>query len=230
MAQPISGDAPIKVLVIDDDHDTAELMQALLIDEGYAPSVLYTAEGKVVRDAVARLEPDCVLLDSMGRDPSGYGESWQTAAWIAAREPSVAVIMMTGHSLAADEALAAVTKRARAADFAAVVRKPFDVDEFVSTLNTVVRKAGARRTSEAETAARVVELREQLIAAGARGLTTSPRRVWAIFRGAGEELVQIYWWERLSLYLVARYSADGSQLEPLGQFTDLEAAIAVALP
>jgi hypothetical protein len=69
-----------------------------------------------------------------------------------------------------------------------------------------------------------------LIAAGARDLTTSSRRVWAIFRGTGEELVQIYWWETLSLYLVGRYSVDGARLEPLGQFTDLAAAIAVALP
>lgn len=121
-------------------------------------------------------------------------------------------------------------KRARAAEFAAVVRKPFDIDDFVSTLNKAVRTAAARRVSDAETAARVSNLRERLIGAGARDLTTSSRRVWATFHGAGEELMQIYWWERLSLYLVGRYSADGSRLEPLGQFADLGAAIAVALP
>jgi DNA-binding NtrC family response regulator len=230
MARSLRGDVPPKVLVVDDDHDTADIMQALLTDEGYAPSVLYTADGKAVREAVVRLEPDCVLLDSSGRDPVGYGESWQTAAWLAAREPSVVVIMMTGHSRAADEALEAVTKRARAADFAAVVRKPFDIDEFVETLGSAVQKGVTRRASEAEANARIAGLREQLIAAGARDLTTSSRRVWAIFRGTGEELVQIYWWETLSLYLVGRYSVDGARLEPLGQFTDLAPAIAVALP
>lgn len=106
-------EGPPKILVIDDDHDTAELMLALLTDEGYAPSVVYSAESKAVREAVDRLAPDCVLLDSGARDPSGYGESWQTAAWIAAREPRVAVIMMTAHSLAADEALAAAQTRPR---------------------------------------------------------------------------------------------------------------------
>lgn len=221
---------PPKVLVVDDDHDTADIMQAVLIDEGYAPSVLYSADGAAVRAAVARLEPDCVLLDSSGRDPVGYGESWQTAAWLAAREPSVAVIMMTGHSLAADEALAAITRRARAADFAAVVRKPFDIDEFLKTLGSAVKKGATRRASEAEAHARVVDLREQLIAAGARDLTTSSRKVWALFRGSGEELLQIYWWETVSLYLVGRYSGDGARLEPLGQFTDLAAAITLALP
>ena len=219
-----------KILVVDDDRDSAELMQAVLTDEGYATSVLYDADGRSVREAVSRLEPSCVLLDSSGGDPSGYGESWQTAAWIAAREPSVSVIMMTAHSLAADEAIAAVTKRARAADFAAVIRKPFDLDEFLTALNQAVQKGVTRRSSEAETAARNAQLHEQLIEAGARGITTSSRRVWAIFHGAGDDVLQIYWWEKLSLYLVARYSADGARLEPLGQFTDLGAAIAVALP
>jgi DNA-binding response OmpR family regulator len=230
MARSARGDAPPKILVVDDDHDTADIMQAILTDEGYAPSVLYNADGKAVREAVTRLDPDGVLLDSSARDPVGYGESWQTAAWLAAREPSVAVIMMTAHTLAADEALSAVTKRARAADFAAVVRKPFNIDEFLLTLRSAVQKGATRRASEAEAHARIVDLREQLVAAGARDLTTSSRRVWAIFRGTGEELVQIYWWETLSLYLVGRYTVDGTRLEPLGQFTDLEAAIALALP
>lgn len=230
MAQATGGDSPPKVLVVDDDHDTADIMQALLSDEGYAPSVIYDARGEVVREAVARLQPDCVLLDSSGSDPTGYGESWQTAAWLAACEPSMAVIMMTGHSLAADEALAAVTQRSRAADFAAVVRKPFDVDELLRTLSSAVQKGATRRSSEAEANARIADLRARLIGAGARDITTSSRRVWAIFRGTGEQLMQIYWWESLSLYLVGRYSVDGARLEPLGQFTDLAAAIALALP
>jgi len=33
-----------------------------------------------------------------------------------------------------------------------------------------------------------------------------------------------------ALYLVGRYSVDGMRSEPLGQFTDLAAAIAIALP
>ena len=42
--------------------------------------------------------------------------------------------------------------------------------------------------------------------------------------------MQIYWWEKLSLYLLGRYTLDGVRLEPLGQFTELDAAIVVALP
>lgn len=223
-------DAPPKILVVDDDQDTAELMQAALTDEGYAVSAIFTADGRAVREAVSRIEPDCVLLDSARGDPTGYGESWQTAAWIAARERNVPVVMITGHFTAADEALAAVSKRARAADFAAVIKKPFDLDEFLSTLEQAVNRGVVRRTADAELANRVAELRERLAEAGARDISTSTRRVWATFRGPGDELMQIYWWERVSLYLLGRYSVDGARLDPIGQFTDLDAAIAVALP
>ena len=227
---PDGADARPKVLVVDDDQDTAELMQAALTDEGYAVSAIFKADGRSVREAVARVEPDCVLLDSGANDPSGYGESWQTAAWIAGRERNVPVIMMTGHSIAADEALAAVSKRARAADFAAVIKKPFDLDEFLSTLEQAVNRGVVRRTADAELASRVAELRELLANAGARDISLSTRRVWATFRGVGDELMQIYWWEKLSLYLLGRYSLDGTRLEPVGRFTDLDAAIVVALP
>ena len=230
MTSPALAKDVVKILVVDDDRDTAEIMQAVLTDEGYAPSLLYSSDSKSVREAVIRLEPDCVLLDSSQNDPTGYGESWLTAAWIAALERHTPTIMMTGHTAAADEALAASSKRARAAGFAAVVRKPYDLDEFIATLGREVQRGVARRSSDAQSSARIAELREQLARAGARDISTSTRRVWATFRGTEDELVQIYWWEKLSLYLVGRYTSDGTRLEPLGQFSEVEGAIAAALP
>jgi FixJ family two-component response regulator len=222
--------AAAKILVVDDDRDTADIMQAVLTDDGYAASVIYHSRGKFVQEAIVRLEPDCVLLDSSPDDPGGYGESWQTAAWIASRDRNVPVIMITGHRAAADEAIAARSKRARAAEFAAVIRKPYDIDEFLVTLGGAVQRGVVRRASDSETLRRVTELREKLTAAGAREISTSTRRVWATFRGAEDELVQIYWWEKLSVYLVGRYTPDGLRLEPLGQYTDVSGAIAAALP
>lgn len=219
-----------KILVVDDDRDTADVMQAVLTDEGYAASVIYHSGGEWVREAIARLAPDCVLLDSSPDDLTGYGESWRTAAWIASLDRNVPVIMMTGHKAAAEEALAARSKRSRAADFAAVVGKPYDIDELLNTLGEAVQRGVVRRASDAETLRRVTELREKLTAAGAREISTSTRRVWVTFRGAEDELVQIYWWEKLSLYLVGRYTPDGTRLEPLGQYTDVGGAIAAALP
>lgn len=142
-----AGDARPKVLIVDDDRDTGELMQAALTDEGYLASAIYAlTEGPSARPS--RAWSRTVLLDGGPGDPTGYGESWQTAAWIAARERSIPVIMMTGHSGAADEAVAAISKRARAADFAAVVRKPFDLDEFLTTLGRTVKSSLERRPAE----------------------------------------------------------------------------------
>ena len=75
MTSPGLARAAAKILVVDDDRDTAEIMQAVLTDEGYAASVIYQSRGKLIREAIVRLEPDCVLLDSSPDDPSGYGES-----------------------------------------------------------------------------------------------------------------------------------------------------------
>jgi CheY-like chemotaxis protein len=51
------------VLVVDDDRDVAELIQAILTDAGYPTSCLYTLEDNALLRATGRLEPDCVLLD-----------------------------------------------------------------------------------------------------------------------------------------------------------------------
>ena len=71
------------VLVVDDDPVLANLVQAILTDEGYLVSVLTTVASDAIRTAVGRLEPDCVLLDSRG--PADYGASWLDAAWAHAR-------------------------------------------------------------------------------------------------------------------------------------------------
>ncbi|HET7768366.1 MAG TPA: hypothetical protein VFN74_06285 [Chloroflexota bacterium] len=55
------------VLVVEDDPAIGGLVQAVLLDEGYAVSVLSQLTGDAVRTAVGRLEPDCVLLDSIDR-------------------------------------------------------------------------------------------------------------------------------------------------------------------
>src|SRR5262245_605572 len=102
------------VLVVDDDRDVAELTEALLTDDGYTVSCLFTAEADLVREAVGRLEPDCVLLDSTGptRD---FGTSWDLAEHLARRERPVPVVMFTAHSAAVREAQAQASLRSQRA-------------------------------------------------------------------------------------------------------------------
>src|SRR5438067_1250718 len=79
------------VLVVDPDRDIAELVQAILTDEGYEVSCLYGYRGDRLRAAVGRLEPDCVLLDGSGAD--GYGDSWEEARRLGRRARPVPVVM-----------------------------------------------------------------------------------------------------------------------------------------
>src|SRR5688572_17960666 len=126
-----------KVLIIDDEHAIAELVRAALTDEGFSVSVLSDVNADTIRVAVNQLEPDCVLLDS--ESPTEYGRSWDHAAWLHTRTRPVPTIMFTAHQQAVDEAEAGESDRSRAAAFAGVLRKPFDLD---AMLDLVARCTG----------------------------------------------------------------------------------------
>jgi CheY-like chemotaxis protein len=124
--------APRAVLVVGNDAALGDLVGVVLAEEGYAPAVLPDARPAVVRVAVDRLEPACVLLDGGGR--SGYGASWELAAWMRGRSPPVPAVMFTVDAVAIGEASAGTSARSRAAGFAAVLPKPFDLDELLGAV------------------------------------------------------------------------------------------------
>ena len=61
------GEARATVLVVDDDNDIADLVEELLMSEGYAVTTLRSRNLESVQAAVERLRPDCVLLDGYAR-------------------------------------------------------------------------------------------------------------------------------------------------------------------
>jgi DNA-binding NtrC family response regulator len=67
---------PGTVLIVDNDGDVSDLVADVLRDEGFAVSSLALSEL-----GVARIEPDAVLLDG--------SDSWGSAAWLHARQPTV---------------------------------------------------------------------------------------------------------------------------------------------
>lgn len=216
------------IVVVDDDRDIAELVQTILIDEGFRVSCLYQPSQNDVRAAVDRIEPDCVLLD--GGTRAAYGPSWDIAAWLATRSRPIPAVMLTGHLADRDEAIRDNSERAKTAHIAAVIQKPFNIDRLV----TVVRHAVGQDVtalSDREEADNAARLLERLRAAGADELTGSEiGRIWATFRaGDDHNLYKIYRWRAVGVYFVGRYSADDRQLEPLGQFEDLEALIVYCL-
>jgi CheY-like chemotaxis protein len=133
-----------RVLIIDDDAAIIDLLEECLADEGYVILTLDNVAGEDLSAAVERLQPDCVLLD--GERSGLYGSSWDAAARLAASPPSVPVIMFTADSAATREASANESERSQAAGFAAVLTKPFDLDELLCVIGSAVRRAPFRNS------------------------------------------------------------------------------------
>jgi CheY-like chemotaxis protein len=134
--------APRTVLVVENDRSIAELVVLLLTDAGYAAAVLPDAPPEAVLAAVDRLTPACVLLDGGGW--RGYDASWEVAAALRGRARPVPAVMFTVDDDATREARAGTSARSRAAGFAAVLPKPFDLDELRAT---IARAAAAAQPS-----------------------------------------------------------------------------------
>ena len=83
------GSLTASVLCVDDDRDVAEVVQAILEDEGYAVSCLYELADDAFLRAVGRLEPDVILLDNAST--TDYGGSWELATAITHRRRPVPV-------------------------------------------------------------------------------------------------------------------------------------------
>lgn len=220
-------DRKARVLCVDDDHDIGDLVEAILIDEGYDVSCLYEVTDDALARAVGRLEPDVVLLDSASA--VDYNAAWTFAAHLSHRSRRVPVVMFTAHSAAADEAEERVSDRAGEAGFAAVVRKPFHLDELITAVATAVgRSIPFDRSRPAETA-RTRALVRALEDRGATDVRASQMREWAIFRDQKDGLVQLYWWQARGVYKVGRYNKDGV-MAMVGEFAERDAAIELALP
>ena len=214
------------ILCVDDDRDIAEVVEAILVDEGYEVSCLFTLDDNALHRAVGRLEPDCVLLD--GLPGPEYG-SWESAAWLEHRERSVPVVMFTAHQGDSREAQEAHTDRARQAGFAAVLLKPFHIDELLAAVATAVGNSRPFGRGEAAEEARTATLVAALEARGAIDVNPSTNREWASFRDADGRQWQINWWQGRGVYQLGSYGEDGI-MASVGQFTELEAAIEAALP
>ncbi|HET8776695.1 MAG TPA: response regulator [Candidatus Limnocylindria bacterium] len=143
------------VLCVDDDRDLAEVVQAVLTDEGYAVSCLYSVEGDALQRAVGRLEPDVILLDS--GSVTDYGSGWRDAAAIRRRDRPVPVVMFSAHRLDTREAEEGTSARAVEAGFAAILPKPFELDDLLEAVATALGRstpfdrsaAGERHRTEA---------------------------------------------------------------------------------
>lgn len=132
-----AGASRPRVLCVDDDPDIGETVEAILGDEGYDVTCLFEITDVALRRAIIEVKPDCVLLDSTSR--TDYGPSWEAADWINDLAPSVPVVMFSAHREDSREARANLTERSQDAGFAAVILKPFSIDQLVEAVATAVR-------------------------------------------------------------------------------------------
>ena len=223
----VAENEQLRVVVADNDAGVCELVEAILTDEGYGVTILEQTDYDSIAETVGQLEPDCVLLD--GAQGSAFGDSWTVAAYLASRERPVPAIMFTAHSNAVREAQEQTSERAAAAMFAAVIGKPFDLDEMVDAVAEATGRSVRWDASEAADDRRTAQLADDLRAAGATDVRTSKRREWATFKSPTDHCIyQLYWWQRLGRYIVGRYD-DKAHLEIVGQFFDRRAAITSSL-
>lgn len=138
-SDPVARGIRPRVLCVDDDPNIGATVQAILGDEGYDVTCLFEITERALRRVIGEMKPDCVLLDSTSR--TDYGESWGAAAWIHHLTRSVPVVMFSAHLADSREAVANLTERAQEAGFAAVLLKPFSIDQLVDAVSIAVARS-----------------------------------------------------------------------------------------
>lgn len=116
-----------RILIVDDEPELLEVLQAQLELTGY--EVTCAASGAAAVEAARRAPFDLMLTDF--KMPGMDGVS--ALAAVAALRPGVRAVLMTGYS--SDEVRAAVRARG-----GALLEKPFDLDELLRVLQSVLRQ------------------------------------------------------------------------------------------
>jgi two-component system, OmpR family, response regulator len=124
---------PLRVLVVDDEVNIAELVGMALRYEGFEVTLAHTGTKAV--SAAKSSGPDAVVLDMMLPDFDGL----EVLRRMRAADPDVPVLFLTARD-AVEDRVAGLT--AGGDDY---VTKPFSLEELVARLRGLMRRAGARR-------------------------------------------------------------------------------------
>ncbi|WP_300643020.1 response regulator transcription factor [Nocardioides sp.] len=128
--------SPVRVLVVDDEVNIAELLAMALRYEGWEVQMAHTGTDAV---AVARTtRPDAIVLDIMLPDLDGL----EVLRRVRADTPEVPVLFLTARD-AVEDRVAGLT--AGGDDY---VTKPFSLEEVVARLRALMRRAGTAAQPE----------------------------------------------------------------------------------
>jgi two-component system OmpR family response regulator len=122
---------PLRVLVVDDEPNIAELLAMALRYEGW--DVAQAGTGTAAVAAARRERPDAVVLDIMLPDFDGL----EVMRRLRTSMPDVPVLFLTARD-AVEDRVAGLT--AGGDDY---VTKPFSLEEVVARLRALMRRAGA---------------------------------------------------------------------------------------
>lgn len=122
---------PLRVLVVDDEPNIAELLMMALRYEGW--EVRTAGSGREAVEVAKDLDPDVVVLDWMLPDVDGL----EVMRRLRSRDEHVPVLFLTARD-AVEDRIAGLT--AGGDDY---VTKPFSLEEVVARLRGLVRRSGA---------------------------------------------------------------------------------------
>jgi two-component system OmpR family response regulator len=128
--------SPLRVLVVDDEANIAELVSMALRYEGWETSVAHT--GRTAVSTAKDVRPDAVVLDIMLPDFDGM----EVMRRVRADQPDVPVLFLTARDSVEDR-VSGLT--AGGDDY---VTKPFSLEEVVARLRGLMRRAGATDRSQ----------------------------------------------------------------------------------
>src|SRR5262245_36104547 len=130
-----SDGSPLRVLVVDDEVNIAELISMALRYEGWQVQMAHTGSAAV--NSARELGPDAVVLDMMLPDIDGL----EVLRRMRASLPDVPVVFLTARD-AVEDRIAGLT--AGGDDY---VTKPFSLEELVARLRGLMRRSGAQRAA-----------------------------------------------------------------------------------
>ena len=151
----------VSVLIVEDDHNIAELLQMYLEKEGYAVTVAH--DGGAGLSKFRAIKPDLVLLDVMMPVMDG----WSVCKAIRAEEQTP-IIMLTAKGETEDKIHGL---RAGADDY---ITKPFEMREVLARIEAVLRRSNC---GCAEKAARRLTFDKLIIDIDAFELTVDGKKV-----------------------------------------------------
>jgi signal transduction histidine kinase/CheY-like chemotaxis protein len=119
-----------RVLVVDDDPDTREVLRAMLENAG--ATVATTSSAVETRAIIGRVRPDLLIADIGMPDEDGYSLMRSVRALESDMTRHVPAIALTAHARPED------VDRAFASGFQIHVAKPVDMSQLLSTIATLV--------------------------------------------------------------------------------------------